>query len=152
MREIVILGGTFDLFHKGHKLFLGFAISLGKKILVGITSDEFAAKKNHDVEPFEQRLKNVSKFLDTNHANFEIFKLEDFAGLSIRLEKGTLISTSDTLKNSILINKIRLEKNLPPLEILLVPLLEAEDSEPISSSRIRKGDINEEGYLKARKA
>ncbi|MBO3769487.1 MAG: pantetheine-phosphate adenylyltransferase [Thermoproteota archaeon] len=151
MREIVILGGTFDRFHRGHRLLLGFATFLGKKIILGITSDEFAAKKHHDVEPFKLRSEKILKFLREKNVDFEIFKLDDFAGPSMSLEKGTLISTSDTLNNSILINKMRVEKGLLPLEILLAPLLEAEDLRPISSSRIRAGEIDEEGRLKKEK-
>lgn len=152
MREIIILGGTFDRFHRGHRLLLVFAASLGRKIILGITSDELAAKKHHGVEPYEYRLEKVSRFLREKHVNFQVFKLDDFAGPSTSIEKGTLISTSDTMRNSILINRMRIEKGLAPLEILLAPLLEAEDFKPISSSRIRRGEINGEGRLKQGKA
>lgn len=148
MRDIIVLGGTFDRFHRGHRLLLSFAAFLGKKVIVGITSDEFAAGKHCDIEPFESRFKNVLSFLHGKKVELEVFKLDDFAGPSVSLEKGTLLATSDTLNNSILINRIRKEKGLKPLEILLVPLLEAEDYKPISSSRIRRGEIDSMGFLK----
>ncbi|MBO3800093.1 MAG: pantetheine-phosphate adenylyltransferase [Candidatus Brockarchaeota archaeon] len=152
MRRVVVLGGTFDLFHRGHRLLLSFAASLGEKLIIGVTSDEFASEKKHSVEPFETRLNNVLSFLQEKHVEFELFKLDDFAGPSVSLEEGTLLSTSETLENSILINKIRRGKGLRPLEILLAPILEAEDSHPISSSRIRRGEIDEKGCLKVGKA
>ncbi|MEM1557495.1 MAG: pantetheine-phosphate adenylyltransferase [Thermoproteota archaeon] len=147
MREIIILGGTFDLFHRGHRLFLSFATSLGKKVIIGVTSDDFATGKHHNVESFELRLSKVLSFLQGKNVEFEVFKLDDFTGPSLSLEKGTLLTTSDTLNNSILINRMRKEEGKCPFEILLVPLLEAEDSKPISSSRIRMGEVDEEGYL-----
>jgi len=149
-RSIIIVGGTFDRFHRGHRLLLGFASLLGKKIIVGVTSDEFATEKQHDVEPFEIRVERVSKFLKRKNVDYEVFKLDDFAGPSVSIEEGTLLATSDTLRNSILINKIRLGRGLPPLEILLAPILEARDSKPISSSRIRLMEIDEEGFLKGK--
>jgi pantetheine-phosphate adenylyltransferase len=148
VRETVILGGTFNRFHKGHRLLLEFATFLGERIIVGITSEEFASNKHHPVESFEHRFERVLSFLRGREKKIEVFKIDDFAGPSISIGRGTLLATSNTIKNSILINEIRARKGLPPLEILLAPLLEAEDYKPISSLRISRGEINEEGCLR----
>lgn len=148
-RETVVLGGTFDRFHKGHRLLLEFATHLSGRIVLGVTSDTFAASKSHDAEPFLQRVEKVSGFLRRKHVEFKVFKLDDFAGPSVDLEEGTLLVTSDNLKRGLLINRLRAERSLAPLEILVVPILEAEDSRPISSTRIRIGEVDEEGFLKS---
>lgn len=146
----MILGGTFDRFHKGHMFLLGLAATIGREIVVGVSSDEFASSKPHRVEPFKERFEKVSGFLKSvGCMRFKVVKLDDFAGPAKDLRGGVLLVTSDSLKRGLLINRIRVERSLPPLEILLAPLLEAEDSRPLSSTRVRMGRVDEKGFLKA---
>ncbi|MEM3466522.1 MAG: pantetheine-phosphate adenylyltransferase [Thermoproteota archaeon] len=145
----MIVGGTFDRFHRGHMLLLGLAAALGESVIVGVTSDKFAGSKPHRVEPFAERSEKVSGFLRSiGYRGFSVLKLDDYAGPAATLDEGSLLVTFNTLRNGLLINRIRVEKGLLPLEVLLAPLLEAEDSAPISSTRVRRGEVDEKGFLK----
>jgi len=43
--RIVLTYGTFDLFHPGHVQLLKRARELGSRLVVGLSTDEFNAKK-----------------------------------------------------------------------------------------------------------
>ena len=57
----VAVGGTFDNFHDGHKKLLSVAFEIGKKIEIGVTSDEFGGLKG-DIESCKIRMKNLKSF------------------------------------------------------------------------------------------
>lgn len=60
--EIIILTyGTYDLFHKGHENLLKKAKSLGGKIFVGISTDEFNQKKGKkSLQTYSERYRKIS--------------------------------------------------------------------------------------------
>lgn len=55
--KVVITFGTFDLFHYGHLRILERARSLGDKLIVGISTDEFNVEKKNrkPIYSFEER-------------------------------------------------------------------------------------------------
>src|SRR6266700_7282362 len=63
--KAVALGGTFDLFHKGHEQLLENAFGLGGIVLIGITSDKFVKtlRKTHPIQPYKSRLQEIRRFL-----------------------------------------------------------------------------------------
>jgi len=58
-----------------------------------------------------------------------------------------IVATEETYPRVEEINRIRIRRKLAPVKIVLVPLIVAKNEKPISSSRIRKGEIDSEGRL-----
>ena len=59
--SLVICGGTFDLFHKGHKAFIKEALNLSEKVVLAITSDSYTKsfKEESGIENFEIRKNTI---------------------------------------------------------------------------------------------
>ena len=84
---------------------------------------------------------------------YTIAKLDDYFGPGIASrDVQALVASPETGKRVGLANALRAERGFPPLELVLVDWVEAEDGRPISSTRIRKGEIDEEGRLVGRRA
>lgn len=43
--QTVAIGGTFDRLHNGHERFISQAFKMGRKVIIGLTSDEYVEKK-----------------------------------------------------------------------------------------------------------
>jgi pantetheine-phosphate adenylyltransferase len=148
----VAVGGTFDEFHRGHKALLTKAFRIGEKAVIGLSSDAFVSKmdKAHKTAPYAERLKELEAFLEKNGLakRAEIVPLNDPYGLTIS-GKGldALVVSKETEVTAAKINKIRSEAGLPPLKIISISMIQAENSSPISTTRIRSGEIDRNGHL-----
>ncbi len=151
--KVVATGGTFDEIHIGHLALLSKAFELGKKVIIGVSSDEFADRvkgKGKITHSYQQRVAHLRLVIQRNFGtvNYEISKLNTSYGPTvISDEVGALIVSSETSKSGSEINDVRSKKGLKPLTIVTVDLVRAEDGNPISSSRIRTGQIDREGKL-----
>lgn len=148
----VALGGTFDRLHAGHKLLLRKAALLSEHILVGITSDEYVKKMGKkDVERYEFRVKNVTSYLEGLKSEFKftykICQLEDPYGPAAYGDFDALVVSEETYHRAEQINIIRQEKGLRRLDVIVIGLVKSSDGRIISSSRIRKGEINSWGRI-----
>ena len=148
----VAVGGTFDEFHRGHKVLLMKAFEVGEHVLIGLCSDEFVKKmvKPHVSASYEERLKELEAFLQVlglrNKA--EIIRLNDPYGITITDKCiDALVVSEETEKIAIKINQKRIEARLPPLEIVTISMVPAENCKPISTTRIRQGEIDREGHM-----
>ncbi len=148
----VAVGGTFDELHRGHKALLDKAFQIGEKVVIGLSSDEFVSKmgKPHKTASYNERLKDLQAFLTEQGlaAKAEIVPLNDPYGLTISgdgLE--ALVVSKETEKIAQKINAVREKAGLPPLKIATVNMVPAENSMPISTTRIRSGEIDRDGHL-----
>jgi len=150
--EKVAVGGTFDELHRGHKALIDKAFEIGEKIVIGLSSDEFASKmgKPHKTATYAERLKELEAFLEKSGLakRAEIVPLNDSYGLTIS-GKGldALVVSKETESTAAKINKIRTEAGFPPLKIITISMIPAENSIPISTTRIRRGEIDRNGHL-----
>lgn len=146
-----IIGGTFDHFHSGHEHFLHEACVASKHLTIGLTTEVLHANKEyrHTIEDFETRKSSVEEFISLYHPeiSFEIIPLNDIYGTTLKEERiDAIFTTEHGLENTHTINKKRIEKRWQELQIELVQLVKGNDGETISSTRIRKGEIDRRGF------
>ena len=151
--RLVAIGGTFDEIHIGHLSLFSKAFEVSDKVIIGVTSDEFASKargKNNLNHNYNQRVANVKKIIEKRFGfnNYQITKLNDEYGPTpLSADVDALVASSETANKGVEINKMRWKNGLKPLNIILVDMMKAEDGNPISSSRIRAGEIDASGKL-----
>lgn len=142
MKKIVV-GGTFDSLHKGHRCFLERATSLGT-VKVGLTSDKMALEtKGEGVESFEERSQHLLDFI----SDLEIEKIDNSFGFAVEEDFDYIVVSSETRTRAEKINQERELLGKEKIEIVEVDFILADDGEPISSTRIRSGEIDKEGNL-----
>jgi pantetheine-phosphate adenylyltransferase len=152
MYDIVAVGGTFDLFHKGHLALLMKAFEIGNHVLLGLSSDEFVknSRKPHGIAPYSQRREELQTFLKENGLleRAELSPLTDFYGVTLSDKRlDAIVVSEETEPRAKEINEKRKSLGLKPLPIVTVRMVLSEDHYPISSTRIWFEDIDREGRL-----
>ena len=150
--ETVAVGGTFDEFHKGHRALLKKAFEVGNCVLIGLCADDFVKKlgKPHKIAPYEKRLEELKSFLRKRGvlARVEIVSLNDPYGVTVsRNRLDAIVVSKETEPRAHEINEKRRSQGHPPLEIVVIDMILAEDYFPISSTRIWLMEIDHEGHL-----
>ena len=142
----VAVGGTFDKFHEGHRLLVEKAFQIGDNVLIGVTSDEFGGMKG-EIEPCDVRMSNLNSLLE-DRSNYLLARLEESYGPTVDDESiDAIVVSPETEPTAIKINQIRHEKKMKPLDIITISMVLAQDGKPISSTRIRKGEIDSHGVI-----
>ena len=151
MFNITALGGTFDIIHVGHIELIQKAVSISDKIIIGLTSDAFISKNEKKIiNNFEQRSENLEKIIHEKFpdCSFEIAKLDDdFGPAVIQGDVDALVVSEETRKKGDILNALRKERKLDPVEIIIVPMKMASDGNRISSTRIRNSEIDSSGNI-----
>ena len=149
--SLIATGGTFDIIHRGHLTLLSNAFAISDKVIIGLTSDELAAKKGKiSIVKYEKRLENLTAVISKEFPNssFQISKLDnDFGPAILEREVEALIVSDETSNQGTILNQLRAKKKLPPVKIITVPMFLAKDGTRISTTRIKNSEIDTEGNL-----
>ena len=149
--DLVAMGGTFDVIHNGHMALLKKSFSISSKVIIGLSSDQLAIKRGKSlVNDYSKRLSLLESTIEKNFPNisYEISKLEnDFGPAVIEGSVKALVVSEETSNKGLLLNDLRTERNLPPVKIVVVPMVLAEDGKAISTTRIKNSEIDSNGNL-----
>jgi len=154
--KLVSVGGTFDVLHKGHWFLLEETFNVGDNVgeqaVIGITTDEFAAtlKKEHKIDCYEKRCRDVVNFLHERgyYERAKIVPLNDPFGPTIDSNdiEGIIVS-EETEPTAEVINQMRVDRGFRPLLMFVITMVLAEDGKPISSTRVRRQEVDRYGRL-----
>ncbi len=149
--DLIATGGTFDIIHKGHIELLKKAFEISSNVIIGLTSDELAEKKGKKItNDYSTRLSSLISVIEQKFpgSTFRISKLENDFGPAV-LEEGVqaMVVSEETSFQGEILNKLRAEKNLPSVKIVVVPMVLAKDRKIISTTRIINSEIDYEGNL-----
>ncbi|XP_022109197.1 bifunctional coenzyme A synthase-like isoform X2 [Acanthaster planci] len=146
----VVLGGTFDCIHIGHKILLSeSAIRAEEKITVGVTDRSMLNRKTLPelIQPLDARIASVCDFIRDVKPHIlqpdSVVPISDPYGPSIvDPEMRCIVVSEETKRGGDAVNKNRQEKGLCVLDIHEIPLVEdikhaAHEEAKISSSSQR---------------
>ncbi len=150
--DTVAVGGTFDLFHRGHRVLVTKAFEVGKLVIIGVCSDEFLNKlrKPHDIASYTERVAELKSFLRKNGflERAEIVPLNDAYGTTLSDNRiDAIVVSEETEPRAHKINEKRKNRGMKFLSIVTVKMVPSEDHYPISSTRIWFEEIDREGKL-----
>ena len=137
-------GGTFDHFHQGHRDLMDKAFEVSEFVTIGITTNELVADKKYSefIQDIDERMKAVSSYLDPRYGRERYaFVVNDDvyteAVLDPTLEANIIcFKTEHHGKN---INRMRSERNIAPLKLVMAPS---------SSTGSSSSDTRRELYVK----
>ena len=152
----VATGGTFDHLHRGHLALLARSFAVSDYVVIGVTSDELAAREGKKPDfSYLQRVGRLEAYLRENFPGkkFTITRLDDYfnPGIASRDIQAIVVSP-ETASRVRVANELRASRGVAPLEVIVVEYVLAEDGTRISSTRIRKGEIDSEGKVQTKDA
>ena len=137
----VIIGGTFDILHRGHHSLLKKAFSLGDWVTIGLTSNQMAKKrKKREVRDFLLRKKDLVNFIEKKlqaSQRYKIVKINDEFGPALKEDFDYIVVSPETYNTAVLINQKRRQKKKKPIKIIKIKFVRGENGQPISSTKLR---------------
>lgn len=149
----VCVAGTFDGLHAGHEAILRKAFAVGKRVLIGFTSDDFVRRYKSPrlpISSYDIRKQALSAWLMANgyHDRATIVAIDDpYEPAVSSQDVEALVVSEETKKRGEELNRKREENGLASLVLIVVPMQKAKDGTNITSTRIRKGEVDRVGRL-----
>lgn len=149
--SVSAVGGTFDIIHRGHLALIGRALEVSDAVVIGLASDEFARRRGkRPGHGYGERLAGLQGVMHSEFpdSTFEIARLDDDFGPAVLEERvKTLVVSEETAHKGGVLNRLRAERGVAPVNIVIVPMVTAEDGSRLSTSRIRASEVDSEGRL-----
>lgn len=164
----IFVAGTFDGLHAGHRSILSEAFRAGEKVSIGLTSDEFVQQYKRKTQnsklkttsqnshltqllhSYQHRLRALEVFLRDQgyfHRTTIIPISDPHEPAASMRDLTALIVTKENRTTGERINALRYALGVSPLSLMEVPIVPAQDGKPISSTRLRSGEIDGDGRL-----
>jgi pantetheine-phosphate adenylyltransferase len=147
-----VVGGTFDRFHLGHQKLITTAFASSEKVTIGLTKPEMYQNKllADLIQDYEVRKERLEAYLSEKgyRERAVIMPISDIYGNTLQ-EKDieAIFVTEENIPNVEKINAQRKEKEFPEIKKVIVPYVKAADGANITSERIRKGEIDSNGFI-----
>jgi cytidyltransferase-like protein len=128
--EKVVLGGTFDHLHAGHKLLLSMACWLcTETILVGVSDGPMLSRKKYaeQLESLDMRIEKLKAYLMLIAPGLrqDVFPIHDPYGPTIDDPSfNAMVLSAETLLGGKQINEKRIAKGFNPLELFVIDVVD----------------------------
>ena len=139
------LGGTFDHFHEGHRLFLDIACHYSDQIQVGLISDKYLdnhqKKFRKKIYDYSKRALSIANHINYRNKSLTIVEIDSF-GKDVKYASESkldaIIVSPETYSGALKINSIRDSMKKDQLTVILFPFVVSEDKKKVSSTKIRE--------------
>jgi cytidyltransferase-like protein len=147
-----VVGGTFDHFHLGHQKLIDTAFESSQKVTIGLTNPSMYQNKllADLIEDYEMRKERLEAYLSEKgyRERAVIMSISDIYGNTLQEQDiEAIFVTEENLPNVDKINEKRQEINFPEIKTVLVSYVKDHQGQNITSERIRKGDIDKDGFV-----
>ncbi len=145
----VCVGGSFEFLHAGHRALLWAAAEMTDDLVIGLTSEAFMEATKGYSTPFGEREAAIEDLMrDFGYpGEYSVAPLDDPYGPALNEPFDAIVASEETANVARRIVGLRKAGGLPPMEVVIVPMVLADDDVSISSTRIRRGEIDLDGHL-----